>query len=188
MTYDEFQTEIAPLYRQFAPKMPEAWKAEDLGDKYRVCGRFSAPVLRAAVLDLLETAEYMPKPSAIRAACARRMAAQEVKPEYAPWDDPMHCPCGCGGERWSYLVRDLKTHEIRYFPTDPAAMGMPPGLDALPAGDRADVAAKMLALCGKAMTRDEVECLRFGQTDRGTLLKTDSRGVKVYDRPIRVPK
>lgn len=184
MTYDEFAEIIEPLYRQFRPKMPADWKAKDLGDKYRVVGRFRAEALRATVDVLLAKAEQMPPPARIRSDVIEATARLFPEPpaDYKPWDDPLHCPCGCGGERWSSVILDRKTKEPMSFPDNAEAMGVDV-LAALSPGLRANVAAHMLKLAGKLKTRDRMHCKRHAVTPeskRGQLLKTDSRGVRVY--------
>jgi hypothetical protein len=184
MTYAEFAELIEPLYRQFRPRMDAEWKARDMGDRYRALGRFDAPVLQLAVDELIATAEHMPVIAAIRAACAnaQQRLGLTTRAEYAPWEDCNACPCGCGGKRWSYVLRTRDGTAKRHFPDGIAALGLPAELAALPDGQRASIAAAMLALAGRVMTRDVIACHRSPATaPRGRLLRTDRRGVPVYD-------
>lgn len=190
MTYSEFAEAIEPLYRQFRFKMPEDWKAKDLGDRYRVLGKFSVEAMNIAVDKLLLSESHMPVPRILRQALidASLTIKGESVPDYEPWDDANHCPCGCGGERWSQTVIDKRTGEPRYFPADilDGAMALITAGETETAKLRAEI---VRGLAGKIMTRDFVDCNVHSRTKeymRGTFLREDSRGVRVYRHPEQV--
>lgn len=192
MTYDEFCDVIEPLYRQFRPKMPSDWKGKDLGDRYRALGRFGAEVLRGAVDELMGSSEHMPVIAHIRRACRdaqQRLGVVERK-EYEPWSDALLCPCGCGGRRWSYVVReDYGRGPWRHFPDDADGLGLPAGFAQITSHDREAIAVETLKLAGKVMTRDAMHCKHTAGTQpRGLMLRQDSRGVAIYDLRTDVAK
>lgn len=186
MIYEKFCEVIEPLYRQFRPRMDPDLKAKDLGDKFRVLQRFTPDVLLKAVDTLMQDATNFPFIATIRQSCyeAQRTLYGNANERYRTWDDPLHCPCACGGELWSRVLYDNTGAERRFDGTDPTGLGAEL-LSALPPGTRSAVAVQMLKLAGKVMTRDYLDCRKRTITpelERGVYLKTDSRGVRIYGR------